>query len=160
MGISRPALILTRRSRRPGYRYCLRGGVRRGVCTGNGSDCDRVGTAIQENGEFRLITGNQMGVLLLDFICRQKFAQGTMPEHPVAVKTIVTTKLCERVAEHYGVELRNVLTGFKYIGEQIRGLEELGQTDRFLLGYEESYGYLTCPQVLRQGRRQRFAAHL
>lgn len=110
-------------------------------------DCDRVGTAIQENGEFRLITGNQMGVLLLDFICRQKFAQGTMPEHPVAVKTIVTTKLCERVAEHYGVELRNVLTGFKYIGEQIRGLEELGQTDRFLLGYEESYGYLTCPQV-------------
>lgn len=110
-------------------------------------DCDRVGTAIRKDGEFCLITGNQMGVLLLDFICHMKRERGTMPEHPVAVKTIVTTKLCERVADYYGVELRNVLTGFKYIGEQIRGLEAHGETARFLLGYEESYGYLTCPQV-------------
>jgi len=110
-------------------------------------DCDRVGTAIKANGEYHLITGNQMGVLLLDYICKQKLAAGTMPQNPVAVKTIVTTKLCEKVAESYGVELRNVLTGFKYIGEQIRGLEEIGQEDRFLLGYEESYGYLTCPSV-------------
>ena len=110
-------------------------------------DCDRVGTAIKAGGEYHLITGNQMGVLLLDYICRQKLESGTMPKNPVAVKTIVTTKLCENVAAHYGVELRNVLTGFKYIGEQIRGLEEIGQEDRFLLGYEESYGYLTCPQV-------------
>jgi len=110
-------------------------------------DCDRVGTAIKADGEYHLITGNQMGVLLLDYICRQKLEAGTMPQNPVAVKTIVTTKLCENVAAHYGVELRNVLTGFKYIGEQIRGLEEIGQEERFLLGYEESYGYLTCPQV-------------
>jgi len=110
-------------------------------------DCDRVGTAIKANGQYHLITGNQMGVLLLDYICKQKLAAGTMPKNPVAVKTIVTTKLCEKVAEHYGAELRNVLTGFKYIGEQIRSLEEIGQEDRFLLGYEESYGYLTCPSV-------------
>ena len=110
-------------------------------------DCDRVGTAIKANGQYHLITGNQMGVLLLDYICKQKLAAGTMPKDPVAVKTIVTTKLCEKVAEHYGAELRNVLTGFKYIGEQIRSLEEIGQEDRFLLGYEESYGYLTCPSV-------------
>ena len=110
-------------------------------------DCDRVGTAIKANGQYHLITGNQMGVLLLDYICKQKIAAGTMPKDPVAVKTIVTTKLCEKVAQHYGAELRNVLTGFKYIGEQIRSLEEIGQEDRFLLGYEESYGYLTCPSV-------------
>ena len=110
-------------------------------------DCDRVGTAIKANGQYHLITGNQMGVLLLDYICKQKLAAGTMPKDPVAVKTIVTTKLCEKVAEHYGAELRKVLTGFKYIGEQIRSLEEIGQEDRFLLGYEESYGYLTCPSV-------------
>jgi len=110
-------------------------------------DCDRVGTAIKANGQYHLITGNQMGVLLLDYICKQKLAAGTMPKDPVAVKTIVTTKLCEKVAQHYGTELRNVLTGFKYIGEQIRSLEEIGQEDRFLLGYEESYGYLTCPSV-------------
>ncbi len=108
-------------------------------------DCDRVGTAVKVGDEFKLITGNQMGVLLLDFICQAK--AGNMPKNPIAVKTIVTTKLCECVAEHYGVELRNVLTGFKYIGEQIRALEEVGQEERFLLGYEESYGYLTCPSV-------------
>lgn len=108
-------------------------------------DCDRVGTAVKVGSEFQLITGNQMGVLLLDFICQVK--AGAMPEHPIAVKTIVTTKLCECVTNHYGVELRNVLTGFKYIGEQIRSLEEAGQEERFLLGYEESYGYLTCPAV-------------
>ena len=110
-------------------------------------DCDRVGAAVRDGADYHLITGNQMGVLLLDFICRRRLENGTMPEAPVAVKTVVTTELCGRVAAHYGVELRNVLTGFKYIGEQIRSLEAAGETARFLLGYEESYGYLTCPQI-------------
>ncbi len=106
-------------------------------------DCDRVGTAVRKDGVTTLISGNQMGVLLIDFLCRVK----KLPADPVAVKTVVTTKLAENVCRGYGVELRNVLTGFKYIGEVIHGLEEAGQEKRFLLGYEESYGYLTCPQI-------------
>ncbi len=92
---------------------------------------------------YRLITGNEMGVLLLDFVCRMCRANGTMPEHPVAVKTIVTTPMAERIAAHYGVELRNVLTGFKYIGEQIGLLEKAGEAGRYIFGFEESYGYLS-----------------
>ena len=91
----------------------------------------------------RLITGNEMGVLLLDFVCRMRRANGTMPERPVAVKTIVTTPMAEKVAAHYGVELRNVLTGFKFIGEQIGLLEKDGEADRYIFGFEESYGYLS-----------------
>lgn len=92
---------------------------------------------------YRLITGNEMGVLLLDFVCRMRRANGTMPERPVAVKTIVTTPMAEKVAAHYGVELRNVLTGFKFIGEQIGLLEKAGEAGRYIFGFEESYGYLS-----------------
>ena len=84
-----------------------------------------------------------MGVLLLDFVCRMRRANGTMPERPVAVKTIVTTPMAEKIAAHYGVELRNVLTGFKYIGEQIGLLEKAGEAGRYIFGFEESYGYLS-----------------
>ena len=106
-------------------------------------DCDRVGAAVKTAAGCRLITGNEMGVLLLDFVCRMRRANGTMPERPVAVKTIVTTPMAEKVAAHYGVELRNVLTGFKYIGEQIGLLEKDGEADRYIFGFEESYGYLS-----------------
>ena len=106
-------------------------------------DADRMGIAVpDENGEYVLITGNEVGALLLEYICGERKALGTMPKNPIAVKTIVSTKLADRIAEEYGVELRNVLTGFKYIGEQIGLLEAKGESERYLFGFEESYGYL------------------
>lgn len=106
-------------------------------------DCDRVGTAVAENGDYRLITGNEMGILLLDYLCSQRKEKGTMPQQPVAVTTIVSTAMADAVAAAYGVELRRTLTGFKYIGEMIGALEAAGQRDRYLFGFEESYGYLS-----------------
>ncbi len=106
-------------------------------------DCDRVGTAVKTAEGYRLINGNEMGVLLLDFICRMRLMRGSMPSKPIAVKTIVTTPMAARVAEHYGVELIDVLTGFKFIGEQIGLLEKKGEADRYIFGFEESYGYLS-----------------
>lgn len=106
-------------------------------------DCDRVGAAVKSQEGYTLISGNEMGVLLLDFICKMRKVNGTMPEAPVAVKTIVTTPMAARVAEHYGVELRDVLTGFKFIGEQIGLLEKAGEAERYIFGFEESYGYLS-----------------
>lgn len=106
-------------------------------------DCDRVGVAVKDGENYTLISGNEMGVLLFDFICRMRLNAEKMPQHPVAVKTIVTTPMAARVAEHYGVELRNVLTGFKFIGEQIGLLEKEGEVDRYIFGFEESYGYLS-----------------
>lgn len=106
-------------------------------------DCDRVGVAVKGEQGYTLITGNEMGVLLLDFICKMRLASGTMPQNPVAVKTIVTTPMAKKVAETYGVELRDVLTGFKFIGEQIGILEREGHPERYIFGFEESYGYLS-----------------
>ena len=107
-------------------------------------DSDRIGvTAPEADGSWRLFTGNELGVLLLDYICRQRTAQGTMPAHPVAVMSIVSTPMAARVAEHWGVELRRVLTGFKYIGDVMNQLVEAGEPERFLMGFEESCGYLT-----------------
>ena len=106
-------------------------------------DCDRVGAAVKTENGYRLISGNEMGVLLLDFVCRMRRENRTMPERPVAVKTIVTTPMAEKIAAHYGVELRNVLTGFKFIGEQIGRLEKENAAERFIFGFEESYGYLS-----------------
>ena len=106
-------------------------------------DCDRVGAAVKTENGYRLISGNEMGVLLLDFVCRMRRENRTMPERPVAVKTIVTTPMAEKIAVHYGVELRNVLTGFKFIGEQIGRLEKENAAERFIFGFEESYGYLS-----------------
>lgn len=106
-------------------------------------DCDRVGVAVKTNTGYTLITGNEMGVLLLDFVCKMRLSNGTMPKNPVAIKTIVTTPMAAKVAEHYGVELIDVLTGFKFIGEQIGLLEKRGEADRYIFGFEESYGYLS-----------------
>ena len=99
------------------------------------------------DGSYELVTGNEVGVLLLDYICAGRIEKGTMPEKPVAVKSIVSTPLADAVAEHYGVELRSVLTGFKWIGDQIANLEADGEVDRFIFGFEESYGYLAGPYV-------------
>ena len=105
-------------------------------------DADRVGIALNLNGEYRLFTGNEVGLLLLNYILERKTANGTLPQNPVAVKTIVTTEVCHKIAEKYGCKLIDVLTGFKFIGEQILILEEKGEEDRFVFGFEESYGYL------------------
>ena len=105
-------------------------------------DCDRVGIAVNVNGDFRLMSGNDVGALLLEYVLMRRKENGTLPKNPVAVKTIVTTDLCKAMAENYGCELRDVLTGFKFIGEQIGLLEAEGQEDRFVFGFEESYGYL------------------
>ena len=111
-------------------------------------DADRVGIAMKcPDGSFELVSGNEMGVLLLDYICAGRIEKGTMPKDPVAVKSIVSTPLADAVARHYGVEMRSVLTGFKWIGDQIAGLEEKGEVDRFIFGFEESYGYLAGPYV-------------
>ena len=111
-------------------------------------DADRVGIAIKcPDGTYELVSGNEVGVLLLDYICAGRIENGTMPEKAVAVKSIVSTPLADAVAANYGVELRNVLTGFKWIGDQIAQLEAAGEVDRFIFGFEESYGYLAGPYV-------------
>ncbi|MCR5098299.1 MAG: phospho-sugar mutase [Lachnospiraceae bacterium] len=111
-------------------------------------DADRVGIAMKcPDGSYELVSGNEMGVLLLDYICAGRIEKGTMPNDPVAVMSIVSTPLADRVAEHYGVELRHVLTGFKWIGDQIAQLEEKGEEERFIFGFEESYGYLSGSYV-------------
>ena len=105
-------------------------------------DCDRVGIAVNTGDDYKLLSGNDVGALLLDFVLSRRKANGTLPEKPIAVKTIVTTELCRKIAADYGCELRDVLTGFKFIGEQITQLEEKGEENRFVFGFEESYGYL------------------
>ncbi len=111
-------------------------------------DADRVGIAMRcADGSYELVTGNEMGVLLLDYICAGRIEKGTMPEKPVAVKSIVSTPLANLVAKHYGVELRETLTGFKWIGDQIAKLEAAGEVERFIFGFEESYGYLAGSYV-------------
>ena len=106
-------------------------------------DSDRVGVAVNQNGEYILLTGNEVGILLLNFIAKFRTEQGTMPKDPVAVSTIVSTDMIDDVAKDYGVTIRRCLTGFKYIGDIIAELESQGKEDSFLLGFEESYGYLS-----------------
>ena len=105
-------------------------------------DCDRVGIAVRDGEEYKLLSGNDVGALLLDFVLARRTENSTLPKNPIAVKTIVTTELCRKIAENYGCELVDVLTGFKFIGEQITMLEEKGEENRFVFGFEESYGYL------------------
>ncbi len=115
---------------------------------GTDPDCDRMGSAVRDSeGHYRLIGGNEMGVLLLDYLCRTRLERGSMPRRPVAVTTIVSTPMASAIAEHYGVELRRTLTGFKYIGEQIGLLEKEGHPERFVFGFEESDGYLSGTHV-------------
>lgn len=111
-------------------------------------DCDRVGIAVKDkNGDYQLLSGNETGLLLLDYICAQRQKHGKMPADPVMIKTIVTTDMGEQIAAHYGVRTINVLTGFKFIGEQIGLLEKQGKADSYILGFEESYGYLSGSYV-------------
>lgn len=111
-------------------------------------DCDRVGIAVpDENGNYVLFSGNEVGAMLLEYICNQRTEKGTMPANPVTVKTIVTTDIIKKIAEKYGVKVIEVLTGFKFIGEQIGILEKNNEEDRFIFGYEESYGYLAGTYV-------------
>lgn len=105
-------------------------------------DSDRVGIAVNTGSEYRLFTGNEVGALLLNYILERKTADGTLPKKPIAVKTIVTTELCRKIADSYGCILTDVLTGFKFIGEQISLLADRGEEERYVLGFEESYGYL------------------
>ena len=129
-----------------GLRLC--GEVHPDLLIGTDPDCDRMGAAVPDGqGGYRLITGNEMGVLLLDYLCRTRIARNTMPPNPVAVTTIVSTDMATPVAQSYGVELRRTLTGFKYIGEQIGLLEDEDHTERYLFGFEESYGYLSGAHV-------------
>ncbi len=122
--------------------------VKPDLLLGTDPDCDRMGAAVPDGkGGYRLITGNEMGVLLLDYLCRTRTARGAMPRDPVAVTTIVSTDMATPVAAAYGVELRRTLTGFKYIGEQIGLLEAEGHAERYLFGFEESYGYLSGGHV-------------
>lgn len=129
-----------------GLRLCDE--VKPDLLIGTDPDCDRMGAAVPDGrGGYRLITGNEMGVLLLDYLCRTRIARNTMPRNPVAVTTIVSTDMATPVAQSYGVELRRTLTGFKYIGEQIGLLEDEDHTERYLFGFEESYGYLSGAHV-------------
>lgn len=111
-------------------------------------DADRVGIAVPyEDGSYRLITGNETGIMLTDYILKCRKENGTLPENPIIVKTIVSTILIKRICKKYGCSMVDVLTGFKYIGEVILGLEKKGETDRYLFGFEESYGYLAGTYV-------------
>ena len=110
-------------------------------------DADRVGTAVKHNGDYVLLTGNEIGVLLTDYLLAMRKANGTLPVRPVIVKTIVTTELVRKVSEQYDAEFFDVLTGFKYIGDVIAKLERKNEEGRYVLGFEESYGYLTGTYV-------------
>jgi phosphoglucomutase len=125
-----------------GLQYCRKENADLLIATD--PDCDRCGIAVKDsNGSYKLLSGNETGLLLLDFICSQRIKNGTMPEHPVMIKTIVTSDMGEQIADHYGVQTINVLTGFKFIGEQIGLLEKQGKENDYIFGFEESYGYLS-----------------
>lgn len=106
-------------------------------------DCDRVGIAVNQHGEYELLSGNEVGILLLDFICKIRTEKGSMPKNPVHVTTIVSTDMVDPIAADYGVEIRRCLTGFKYIGDIIAELEAEGRPEAYIFGFEESYGYLS-----------------
>lgn len=110
-------------------------------------DSDRMGIAVHQNGEYVLMTGNEVGVLMLNYLLERRTALGTLPKNPIAVTTIVSTKMVQKIAAHYGCELKEVLTGFKFIGEQILLLEQKNEQDRFIMGFEESYGYMAGSYV-------------
>lgn len=129
-----------------GLEYCRKTGADLMLATD--PDCDRVGIAVKDkNGEYQLLSGNEVGMLLLDYICSQRKKHGTLPEKPLLIKTIVTIDMADRIAKDYGLDTINVLTGFKFIGEQIGFLEAKGEEDRYVFGFEESYGYLTSGYV-------------
>lgn len=128
-----------------GLEYCRK--LNADLLLATDPDCDRCGIAVKDGNDYVLLTGNEVGCLLLDYICSQRIKHGKMPGNPIFVKTIVTTDLAEKIATHYGVQTINVLTGFKYIGEIIGVLEKQGHESDYICGFEESYGYLTGTYV-------------
>lgn len=124
-----------------GLKYCNE--VKPDLLLATDPDCDRVGIAVPDGDGYALFSGNEVGAMLLEYICQQRIAKGTMPENPIAVKTIVTTDIVNLIGKEYGVEIIDVLTGFKFIGEQIGLLEAKGEENRYIFGFEESYGYLS-----------------
>ena len=128
-----------------GLEYCKR--VDADLLLATDLDADRCGIAVKDGDDYRLLSGNEVGLLLLDYICSQRVKHNQMPEHPVFIKTIVTMDLAEKIADHYGVKTVNVLTGFKFIGEVIGRLEAEGREADYICGFEESYGYLTGTYV-------------
>ncbi|HNZ98515.1 phospho-sugar mutase [Ruminococcus sp.] len=125
-----------------GLSYCDK--VKPDLLLATDPDCDRVGIAVPDgNGGYALFSGNEVGAMLLEYICEQRIKKGTMPKNPIAVKTIVTTDIVNLIGKEYGVEIIDVLTGFKFIGEQIGFLEAKGEENRYIFGFEESYGYLS-----------------
>ena len=129
-----------------GLDYCKKVGA--DILLATDPDADRCGVGIKtKDGDYHLLTGNEIGLLLFDFICNQRIKHGTMSEHPVMVKTIVTSDMGNQIADHYGVKTIDVLTGFKFIGEQIGLLEKEGRLDDYIFGYEESYGTLSSTYV-------------
>lgn len=129
-----------------GLQYCKKTGADLMLATD--PDCDRVGIAVKDNkDEYQLLTGNEVGMLLLDYICSQRRKHGTLPKDPLLVKTIVTIDMAERIAANYGLKTINVLTGFNFIGEQIGFLEKKHEEVRYVFGFEEPYGYLTSGYV-------------
>ena len=128
-----------------GLRYCNE--VKPDLLLATDPDCDRVGIAVPDGDGYALFSGNEVGALLLEYICQQRIKNGTMPKDPIAVKTIVTTDIVNLIGKEYGVEIIDVLTGFKFIGEQIGLLEAKGEENRYIFGFEESYGYLSGSYV-------------
>ena len=124
-----------------GLRLCEETGA--DILLATDPDCDRVATAVLHEGKYRILSGNELGILMLDYICRTRKKLGKMPEHPVAIRSLVSSAMTDKVAERYGVELRKVLTGFKYVGEVIAGLEAEHRGDSFIFAFEESCGYLS-----------------
>lgn len=129
-----------------GLKLCR--GINADLLLATDPDCDRVGTAVKNSsGDYTLISGNEMGILLFDYICHSRKKNNTMPKNPIAIKTIVTTEMAKDIAQNYDVEIIDVLTGFKFIGEQIGLLESHGEENRYIFGFEESYGYLSGSYV-------------
>ncbi len=129
-----------------GLSYCDK--VKPDLLLATDPDCDRVGIAVPDGkGGYALFSGNEVGAMLLEYICSQRIKKGTMPKNPITVKTIVTTDIVNLIAKEYGVEVIDVLTGFKFIGEQIGFLEAKGEENRYIFGFEESYGYLSGSYV-------------
>ncbi|MBE6851650.1 MAG: phospho-sugar mutase [Ruminococcus sp.] len=128
-----------------GLKYCDE--VKPDLLLATDPDADRVGIAVPDGDDYALFSGNEVGAMLLEYICSERTKNGTMPENPITVKTIVTTDLIEEIAKEYGLEMIEVLTGFKFIGEQIGFLEDKGEEKRYVFGFEESYGYLAGTYV-------------
>ena len=129
-----------------GLSYCDK--VQPDLLLATDPDCDRVGIAVPDGkGGYALFSGNEVGAMLLEYICEQRIKKGTMPKDPIAVKTIVTTDIVNLIGKEYGVKIIDVLTGFKFIGEQIGFLEAKGEENRYIFGFEESYGYLSGSYV-------------